>query len=151
MPFDMLSSPMDIMVVRNANNEMRRRLSANPTIETPVRRHIDRLAKSHEKLWARTTVLESQNKDLKKVVGKRKEQATGVRAIIKGKHLLTVGEVYDKITASKSTTQQRRQSKGNIAIDPSLANLEPHPIADEIVVMQNTPTGNSNISVGRLD
>ena len=52
---------------------------------------------------------ESQNKDLKKVVGKRKEQATGVRAIIKGKHLLTVGEIYDKITGSKSATQQRRE------------------------------------------
>ena len=35
-------------------------------------------------------------------------------------------------------------------IDSSLANLEPRPTADEIVVMQNTPTGNSSISVGRL-
>jgi len=99
---------MDITVIRNANNEMGRRLSVNPTIETPVCRHIDRLAKSHEKLWAWTTVLESQNKDLKKVVGKRKEQATGVRVIVKGKQLLTVGEVYDKITSSKSATQKCR-------------------------------------------
>ena len=78
MPFNIPSSPIDITVIRNANNEMHRRLSANHTIETSVRRHIDCIAKSQEKLWARTTILESQNKDLKKVIGKRKEQATGV-------------------------------------------------------------------------
>ena len=140
--FDMPSSPLDITVVRNANTEMRRQLSSNLTIEIPVRRHIDRLVKSHEKLWARTTVLESQNKDLKKVVSKRKEQANGVRAIIKGKHLLMVGEVYDKVESTNRATKQCRKSTANPAIDPSLINLAPHSMAEEIVVMQNMPTGN---------
>ena len=90
-----------------------------------------------EKYWARTSVLECQNKDLKKVVGERKEQANGVRAIIKGKHLLTVGEVYDKLVGAKRATQQQRKSIADTAINPSLTNLEQCPIADEIVVMQN--------------
>jgi hypothetical protein len=151
MPFDIPSSPLDITAVRIANNEMRRRLSTNHTIETPVRRHIDRIAKSQEKLSARTTVLESENKDMNNVLRKRKEQANGVRAIIKGKNLLTVGEVYDKIVDKKSATQTRRKSTANNTIDPSLASMEPRPMADEIVVMQNISTGNGNISVDRLD
>jgi hypothetical protein len=66
-PFDIPSSPLDITVVWNANKEMRRQLSSNHTIETPY--VAISTAKSHEMLWAQTTVLESQNKDLKKVVG----------------------------------------------------------------------------------
>ena len=83
----MLSSLLDITVVRNANIEMRRQLSSNHTVETPVHRHIDGLLKSHKKPWARTSALESQSKDLKQIVGKRREQLNGVRAIIKGKPL----------------------------------------------------------------
>ena len=81
---------------------MRQQLSSNHTIETSY--VAISTAKSHEMLWAQTTVLESQNKDSKKVVGRRKEQANGVRAIIKGKHfkLLTVGEVYDKVDGAHS-------------------------------------------------
>jgi hypothetical protein len=101
----MPSSPLDITVVRNANKEMRRQLSSNHTIETPY--VTISTAKSHEMLWAQTTVLESQNKDLK-VVGTRKEQANGVRAIIKGKHLLTIGEVYDKVDGAQRAAHQRR-------------------------------------------
>ena len=50
--------------------KMCQQLSSNSTIETPVHHHIGCLTKSYEKLWAQTTVLESQNKDLKKVVSK---------------------------------------------------------------------------------
>jgi hypothetical protein len=108
-PFDMPSSPPDITVFRNSNNQMRRRLSSNHTIETPVRRHIDRLA-NH--LRARTTVLESQNNDLKKIVGKRQEQANGVRAIIKGKHLHSVGKYMTKLLMQSALLNNGGNQRG---------------------------------------
>ena len=121
----LVSSPIDITAFRIANLELTRLTSSQEPLSTPARKHIQRLTKAMECLFARNTILEQEKEALKEVVTARKKRLSGKRGAIKGKHVITAAEIYSQVCKAENATQQRKRSKTNLAIDPSLVPLPP--------------------------
>lgn len=105
------SSPADITIFRAANNELQHRITNNPSLTTPERTHINRLARSSEKLYARTSIKEQENSALKEVIHSHKNQATGTRGILKNQHCITRSGIYAQLAEKKRAAQEKKAEK----------------------------------------
>ena len=81
------------------------------TFQTPVRNFVDRFAKSSEQLWACNSVLETRYNALKEVYTQRKIRESGARAILKGKHIVTEGDIVEQIENSTKAGWGKRCAK----------------------------------------
>src|SRR5579859_1150818 len=130
------SSPHDIVAVRNAGLSICAQLDAITPLETPARTFVKCLTRGFERLHTRNTILQREKDKVDAVVKGRNTRESGKRGIIKGKYLLTVAEIRDRIVAAELETAARKvkkphksqsaipdtgvQSSDDIPIDPAL-------------------------------
>ena len=107
------------MAFRGANLELTRITSSGEVLNTPARHHIQRLAKSTERLFAQNIILEKEKDALKEVVTARKKHLSGKRGAIKGKHVLTTAEIYTRVREAEEITRLRKAPRVDPMIDPA--------------------------------
>jgi hypothetical protein len=89
-PFDIFnqvfinSSPPDATTLQNANEPLNLTGAAYTTINTPVRRYIQKLTNGTEKLRAQTTIHQQDANNLRAIIKKRTTRKKGKRVILKG-------------------------------------------------------------------
>lgn len=105
------SSPIDVLTFQSARQVLSQHMSENPAFETPVRNFVDRFGKCSERVWARNSILETSNNALKKVLVDRKRCKGGVRAILKGKHLVTAADVFEEVVKAEEAGRKRKGKK----------------------------------------
>jgi hypothetical protein len=83
-------------------------MSENPAFETPVRNFVDRFGKCSERVWARNSILETSHSALKEVITSRKKRESGVRAVLKGKHVVTADDVFEEVVKAEEAACKRK-------------------------------------------
>jgi hypothetical protein len=106
------SSPVDISSIQTARQSLSRYMTADTAFQTPVRNFVDRFGKSSERLWARTSVLEAKYNALKEVQTQRKARETGARIVLKGKHIVTGGDILERLENVKRPAGGKVRQKG---------------------------------------
>ena len=102
------SSPIDMDIRRKANAALHQMLDSKELITSPTRNYIGCLVHANERLYARNAILTDQIDAATKVLSGRKEDTSGRRKSIKGKHILT-GEELKEIRAAEKATQQKKR------------------------------------------
>ena len=95
-----------------ANAALHHILDAREPITSPVRNYIQCVTRANERLHARNAILTEQIDMATKVLSGRKEQTSGKRKSIKGKHILT-GEELRSIQNAEEETKQRKRRRLN--------------------------------------
>jgi hypothetical protein len=108
------SSPPDATTLRSTNQSFTEALDNN-ILTTPVRKHGEKLSKISEYLMADNVLLRQEMAELKGLVGKRTERASGKRVVLKGKFIVSTEEVYEGLRQAeektKKKTMKRRQKQ----------------------------------------
>ena len=91
-----------------ANVALHQILGSREQITSPARNYIHCLSRANECLYARNAILTEQIDAATKVLSGRKEDTSGRRKSIKGKHILT-GEELKEIRAAEKATQQKKR------------------------------------------
>jgi hypothetical protein len=105
------SSPDNVRSFQEARAILSRYMTQDAAFQSPVRKYVDRFAKSSEKLWARNSILETRFNALKEVNTQRKLRETGARAVFKGKHIVTGGNILEKVENTQRVSQGKRDRK----------------------------------------
>ena len=67
-----------------------------------------------------------------RILTKRREHATGIRCVLKGKHIVSTEELYKDVEVCKDTTRVKKASTGhNGAKNTSVDQIEIMKIIDE--------------------
>jgi hypothetical protein len=69
------SSPADMNVFRAANEFLKERITANPTLSPEERQHINRLRRSSEKFFTRSNLRAEENTALREIIQARKNRS----------------------------------------------------------------------------
>jgi len=101
---------MDVRV--KANMALHHILDSREPITSPLRNYIHCLTRANERLYARNAILTEQIDMTAKVLSGRKDQISGKRKSIKGKHIMT-GEESRSIWEAKAVTAQRKRRHPN--------------------------------------
>jgi len=104
---------MDIR--HKANAILHQILDSREPITSPTRNYIQYLTHANERLYARNVILTEQIDAAIKVLSGRKEQISGKRKSIKGKHILTGKELKDIRAAEKVIEQRKRRCLNEVS------------------------------------
>jgi hypothetical protein len=80
--------------------------------DTPTRKFIPKLIAVAEYNSAQVVVSNHQIKAQDRILTKRREHATGIRCILKGKHVASTEELYKNVKACKDATRAKKASAG---------------------------------------
>jgi hypothetical protein len=105
------SSPVDISTYQTARTVLNKYMHENPAFSTPVKTFIDRYTKSLDRVWTRNSISESKYNRLKEVSMNRKRRESGVRAVLKGHHVVTGDDVFERVVEAQAASQKRRPRK----------------------------------------
>ena len=72
-------------------------MTKDAAFQSPVRKYVNCFAKSSEWLWAHNSILETRFNALREVNTQRKLRETGARAVLKGKHIVTGGNILEMV------------------------------------------------------
>ena len=114
-PFDdafLNSSPAGLIKLHNANEALIGLVVNNQPLDTPARNHVVKLAKSSERLYTRTTILQRERNDIQDVVSARKRRASGKRRLTLEQHVMTQAEIFEGILAEEAKTAAKRRKVG---------------------------------------
>ena len=76
------------------------------SFNTPVKKYINCLTRSSERLHTQNTILEREKNELKSIVTARKRRLSGKRQVIDGKHLLTMVEILNSVKDAEQVTRE---------------------------------------------
>jgi hypothetical protein len=102
------SSSVDISTFGKARQKLSQYVSEDPAFKTPVRNFVDRFAKCSKRIWARSSILETNCNDLKKVIMHRKKCSSSVRAVLKGKHIVNADDVFEEVKKAEEAVRKRK-------------------------------------------
>src|SRR5271154_2059289 len=105
-------SPANFNAVQQANNALNALLESGEPLPSPAKKYVGHCTRSIMRLHARNTILEKENADQKAVLQRRKNNMSGKRRVIDGKHLMTATELIGVQGAEEVTTQRKAQQKG---------------------------------------
>ena len=106
------SSPIDIATYQTARTALNTYMHENLAFSTPVKTFVDRYTKSLDRVWTRNSIVEAKYNTLKGVSLDRKRRESGVRAVLKGHHVVTGDEVFEKVVEAESLSRKRKVGKG---------------------------------------
>lgn len=78
--------------------------------DTPTRKFIPKLIAVAEYNSAQIVVSNHQIEAKDRILTKRREHATGIRSVLKGKHVASTEELYKEVKASKDATRAKKDS-----------------------------------------
>ena len=105
------SSPVDITTYKIARTALNEYMHENSAFPTPVKIFVDRYIKSLDRVWIRNSIVEAKYNTLKGVSTDRKRCESGVRAVLKGHHVVTRDEVFERVIEAQSLTRKRKIRK----------------------------------------
>ena len=108
------SSPIDIDAVRVANQALNTLIHSGEPIPSPAKKYFGYLTRSSERKWARQSILEQENEDLKGTFSKRKSVLSGKRKAVDGKSLISNAETLNDVRAAERATKERGQKKRKV-------------------------------------
>ena len=80
--------------------------------DTPTRKFIPKLIAVAEYNSAQVVVSNHQIEAMDRILTKRREHATGIRCVLKGKHVVSTEELYKDVKACKDATLAKKASAG---------------------------------------
>ena len=101
---------MIYQIARTALNGYMHENSAFPTL---IKIFVDRYIKSLDHVWIRNSIIEAKYNTLKEVSMNRKGCESEVRMILKGHHVITHDEVFQRIVEAQSLAHKRKIRKGH--------------------------------------
>ena len=78
--------------------------------DTPTRKFIPKLVAAAEYNSAQVVVSNHQIEAKDRILTKRREHATGIRSVLKGKHVVSTEELYTEVKACKDATRAKKAS-----------------------------------------
>jgi hypothetical protein len=118
------SSPSDMFSMFEANKELKALLNKDCSLNSPVKRYVNRLSKKAESWKARLAIVEKEKKDAQAVLGARKKVESKKRMFFKGKHLYTTEDIYQKVADAEKITEERRNKKQKTTVSQSTVSNE---------------------------
>jgi len=112
------SSPPEGTELREATSLVNR-IVRSSTLETPVKRYIERSGSALERTTSENALLRKENAEYRELLRVRKERTKGKRVTIKGKFVFNTKEVLELVEeaeaeVSKGKSNQRRTTKAII-------------------------------------
>jgi hypothetical protein len=119
------SSPPEGTEIREATSVVNR-IVRSSTIETPVKRYIERSGVAFERITSENALLRKENTEFRELVRIRKERKKGKRVAIKGKFVFNTKEILEVVEkaeaeALKGISNKRRTTR---AITPEIEDEE---------------------------
>src|SRR5579859_580883 len=111
--FDVPSTPssIDPTLLQRTNTALTANIEGG-IFNTPTCTFIPKLVKAIEYHSAQVLLVNHENTAKDNILQKRKEHATGIRSVLKGRHILTMEEVYDGVKACKAATRAKQAAAG---------------------------------------
>ena len=109
------SSPPEGTELRQATSLVNR-IVRSSTLETPIKRYIERSGAAFERTISEISLLQKENAEFKELLRIRKERKKGKRVAIKGKFVFNTKEILElveeaEVEASKGKAKKRRIAK----------------------------------------
>jgi hypothetical protein len=109
------------------------RIVRSSTLETPIKRYIERSGSALERMTSENALLQKENAEYRELLRVRKERKNGKRVAIKGKFVFNTKEVLELVKeaeaeASKGKSKKRRTTK---AIIPEIEEEEEEDIEED--------------------
>jgi hypothetical protein len=106
------SSPPDAETLRKANELLNSTISDRTTVNTPVRKYIQKLTTGTEKLQAQSIVHQHDASNLRSIIKKRTTRKKGKRVVLKGHFHISTQELCDAVIAAEKETKKQAGKKG---------------------------------------
>ena len=101
--------------------------------DTPTRKFIPKLIAVAEYNSAQIVLSNHQNGAKDRILTKRREHATGIRCVLKGKHVVSTEELYKDVKACKDATRAKKASTGRKgAKNTSVEQMEIMEVIEEV-------------------
>jgi DDE superfamily endonuclease len=107
------SSPPDALNLRSADSSLNQLLIQGLPLDTPARTYVRRLANTAEVFQADLAITRTQYQELKTVVTKRVERATGKRKSLQGQASVSRIEYAEEWGKQEQARKERQKIKGN--------------------------------------
>jgi len=132
------SSPPEGTELREATSLVNT-IVRSSTLETPVKRYIERSGAAFERVVSEGALLRKENADYRELLRVRKERKKGKRVVVKGKFIFNTREILELVEeaeaeASKRKTKKRRTTRGTT---PEIEEEEEEDIEEDISESEN--------------
>jgi hypothetical protein len=126
------SSPPEGTELRQATSLVNR-IVRSSTLETPIKRYIERLGSALKRTTSENALLRKENAEYRELLRVRRERKNGKRVAIIGKFVFNKKEILElveeaEVEASKRKTKKRRTTK---AITPEIEEEEEEHIKED--------------------
>lgn len=98
--------------MKEANEALNLLLSTNQPLTTSARNYLRRLIRRNEQLCLLNIILKREKAKMEKILSSERSEEDGVNVIIKGKYLVTAGEIRE---AEKAIKARQNRSKRKTA------------------------------------
>ena len=105
------SSPLDIIILREANELLNSTINNYTTIITLVRQYIQKLTTGTEQLRAQTIVYQHDTNNLRSIIKKRRTRTKGKRVVLKGHFHISTQELCDAVVEAEKATKRQVRKK----------------------------------------
>jgi hypothetical protein len=127
------SSPPEGTELREATSLVNS-IVRSSTLETPVKRYIERAGAAFERTTSEVALLRKENTEFRELLRVRKERKKGKRVAIKGKFVFNTKEILElveeaEVEASKGKSKKRGTTR---AITPEIEDEEEEDIEEDI-------------------
>jgi len=100
-------SSLDPALLHRANTALMANIEGG-IFDTPTRAFIPKLVKAAEYHSAQVVLTNHESVAKDNILKKRREHATGIRSVLKGRHILTTEELYNGVKACKDATRAKQ-------------------------------------------
>jgi hypothetical protein len=104
------SSPPEGTELREATSLVNR-IVRSSTLETPVKRYIERSGAAFERTTSEVAILRKENTEFRELLRIRKKRKKGKRVAIKGKFVFNTQEILELVEEAEAETSKRKLKK----------------------------------------
>ena len=108
------SSPPEGTELREVTSLVNR-IVRSSTLETPVKRYIERSGAAFERTTSKNTLLRKENAEYRELLRVRKERKKGKRVAIKGKFVFNTQEILEVVEKAEAEVSRRKTKKRRTA------------------------------------
>jgi len=126
------SSPPEGTELREATSLVNR-IVRSSTLETPVKRYIERSGAAFERTVSEVALLRKENAEYRELSRVRKERKKGKRVAIKGKFVFNTQEILEEVEKAEAEVLKKKSKKRRTtrAITPEIEEEEEEDIEEE--------------------
>jgi hypothetical protein len=127
------SSPPEGTELRQATSLVNT-IVRSSTLETPVKRYIERAGAAFERTTSEVALLRKENTEFRELLRIRKERKNGKRVAIKGKFVFNTKEMLELVEKAEAEASKRKSKKRRTtrAITPEIEEEEEEDIENSI-------------------